>query len=176
VEKNSALGGDGEQERPDLVLHVRFRLYRLVHDPLGTGSLGAVFGFLFFGLLCLSIGVLITMRHVVTLHAEAGSYHLIEPAAPMPDSRCSSVIAQCWTELLAAMCFHPKRYNRENARTDDKSNRGSGDRSRGASCEDYEVQHFAERHGISADEARRLIKQHCNDRAKLDDAASRMKR
>ena len=60
--------------------------------------------------------------------------------------------------------------------SDDKSDRGSGDRSRVASGEDYEVQHFAERHGISAEEARRLIKEHGNDRAKLDEMASKMKR
>jgi hypothetical protein len=60
--------------------------------------------------------------------------------------------------------------------SDDKANRGSGDRSRVAGGEDYEVQHFAERHGISADEARRLIKQHGNDRAKLEAEASKLKR
>ena len=70
VEKSTALSGNGEQERPDLVLFVGFRLNRFVHDPLGTRSLGAVFGFVFFGLLCFSIGVLLTMRHVIALHAK----------------------------------------------------------------------------------------------------------
>ena len=70
VEKSTALSGNGEQERPDLALFVGFRLNRFVHDPLGTRSLGAVFGFVFFGLLCFSIGVLLTMRHVIALHAK----------------------------------------------------------------------------------------------------------
>lgn len=71
------------------------------------------------------------------------------------------------TEPLAEMCFHSKPDNREKAMTDDKSKQGSGDRSRVASGEDYEVQHYAERHGISPDEARRLIKEHGIERAKL---------
>ena len=58
--------------------------------------------------------------------------------------------------------------------TEDKSKQGSGDRSRVAGGEDYEVQHFAERHGISPDKARRLIMEHGNDRAKLE--KSKMKR
>ena len=53
-----------------LVLFVGFRPNRFVHDPLGTRSLGAVFGFVFFGLLCFSIGVLLTMCHVIALHTK----------------------------------------------------------------------------------------------------------
>ncbi|WP_210482874.1 DUF3606 domain-containing protein [Microvirga antarctica] len=59
---------------------------------------------------------------------------------------------------------------------DDKSKQGSGDRSRVAGGEEYEVSHFAKKHGISAEQARSLIKEHDNDRSKLDAAASKMKR
>jgi hypothetical protein len=59
--------------------------------------------------------------------------------------------------------------------SDDKSKQGSGDRSRVAAGEGYEVEHFANKHGISTEEARRLIKEHGNNRAKLDAAASKMK-
>lgn len=59
--------------------------------------------------------------------------------------------------------------------SDDKSNVDGRDRSRVAGGESYEVQHFANRHGISADQARDLIAKHGNDRATLDAAAARLK-
>ncbi len=51
--------------------------------------------------------------------------------------------------------------------TDDKKNRREPDRSRVSGSDDYEVRHFAEKHGISAAEARDLIKRHGNDREAL---------
>lgn len=59
--------------------------------------------------------------------------------------------------------------------SDDKSNADGRDRSRVAGGEDYEVQYFASKHGISSDQARKLIERIGNDRAALDDAAERMK-
>ena len=56
-----------------------------------------------------------------------------------------------------------------------KSNQGGVDRSRVAGGEDYEVEHVAERHGMSAEEARQQIKQHGNSRVHLDEAASKMR-
>ena len=58
---------------------------------------------------------------------------------------------------------------------DDKSKTGAADRARVAGDEDYEVGYFAERHGISREQARQLIEQHGNDRATLDRAAEKLK-
>ena len=54
---------------------------------------------------------------------------------------------------------------------DDKSKMGGPDRSRIAGGEEYEVRHFAEKHGISMQDAKALIEAHGNNRAKLDEAA-----
>jgi hypothetical protein len=59
--------------------------------------------------------------------------------------------------------------------SDDKSNHGAGDRSRVAGGEAYEVEYFAQKHGITPEQARNLIEQHGNDRATLDAAAEKLK-
>jgi hypothetical protein len=59
---------------------------------------------------------------------------------------------------------------------DDKSKQGAGDRSRVAADEPYEVEYFAKKHGITAQQARDLIKQHGNSREALDKAAEGLKR
>jgi len=58
---------------------------------------------------------------------------------------------------------------------DSKTEVGARDRSRVAGDQDYEVDHFARRHGISAEQARELIDRHGNDRDTLDAAAARLK-
>ena len=58
--------------------------------------------------------------------------------------------------------------------SDDKTKQGKGDRDRVAGGEDYEVQYFAEKHGITPEQVRDLIKSHGNDREKLDAAAQRL--
>lgn len=58
---------------------------------------------------------------------------------------------------------------------DDKSKTGAQDRSRVSGSEGYEVRYFADKHGISIEQAQRLIDQHGNDRATLDAAAERLK-
>ena len=58
---------------------------------------------------------------------------------------------------------------------DDKNNRGEPDRSRVSGSEGYEVSYFASKHGITADEARKLIDKHGNDRATLDREAAKLK-
>lgn len=58
---------------------------------------------------------------------------------------------------------------------DDKQDRGSRDRARVAGDEEYEVSYFAAKHGISAQEAQRLIDQHGNDRQTLDREAERLR-
>lgn len=60
--------------------------------------------------------------------------------------------------------------------SDDKTNRGEPDRSRVSGSEDYEVQYFAEKHGISVDQARGLIAMHGNNREVLDKAAAAMRK
>ncbi|HEX2559220.1 DUF3606 domain-containing protein [Phenylobacterium sp.] len=58
---------------------------------------------------------------------------------------------------------------------DNKQNVGEPDRSRVSGSEDYEVRYFAEKHGLSMDQARDLISKHGNNREKLDAAAARTK-
>lgn len=55
---------------------------------------------------------------------------------------------------------------------DDKSNTGGADRSRVAGGEDYEVRHFAEKHGISMRDAKALIDAHGNNRDELEKAVA----
>ena len=59
--------------------------------------------------------------------------------------------------------------------SDDKTKTGEPDRSRVAGGEGYEVEYFASKHGISTAQARKLIEEHGNDRAKLDAAAEKLK-
>lgn len=54
--------------------------------------------------------------------------------------------------------------------SDDKTKQGL-DRKFVAAGENYEVRHFADRHGISIDQAEKLIAQHGNSRETLDEAA-----
>ncbi len=58
---------------------------------------------------------------------------------------------------------------------DDKNKRGKPDRSRVAAGEGYEVNYFARKHGLSAQQARDLIADVGNDREKLNAAASKAK-
>jgi hypothetical protein len=58
---------------------------------------------------------------------------------------------------------------------DDKSKRGQQDRSRVAGDEPYEVDYLAKKHGITRDQAQSLIKQHGNDRERIDAAAKKLK-
>jgi len=57
---------------------------------------------------------------------------------------------------------------------DDKSKRGGTDRRRVAAGQGYEVNYFARKHGITAEQARGLIKQVGNDRKKLNAAAEKL--
>jgi hypothetical protein len=57
---------------------------------------------------------------------------------------------------------------------DDKSKRGRQDRARVARYQGYEVNYFANKHGISRAEARQLIARYGNDRVKLNAAAERL--
>lgn len=59
---------------------------------------------------------------------------------------------------------------------DSKTNRGGRDRSRVASGQGYELGYFARKHGISRDQARDLIGRIGNDRARLNEAAQKLKR
>jgi hypothetical protein len=56
---------------------------------------------------------------------------------------------------------------------DDKSKQGA-DRRTVAGGEDYEVEHFARKHGISAEQVRDLIARFGNDRETLDREASKL--
>lgn len=59
---------------------------------------------------------------------------------------------------------------------DDKTKRDQRDRARVSGSEEYEVEHFARKHGLLTSEARDLITKHGNDRAALEKAAAAMKR
>jgi len=58
---------------------------------------------------------------------------------------------------------------------DDKSKQDNRDRSRVAGDEDYEIQHLAERAGITSSQARELIKRYGNDRETLEKYAKSLK-
>ena len=59
---------------------------------------------------------------------------------------------------------------------DDKQNRGEPDRSRVSGSEPYEVRYFADKHGISIEQAEELIRQHGNQREVLDRAAEGLRK
>ena len=59
--------------------------------------------------------------------------------------------------------------------SDDKTKVGEPDRSKVAKAENYEVSYFAHEHGISTDEARKLIERFGNDRQKLYAAAESLR-
>ena len=58
--------------------------------------------------------------------------------------------------------------------SDDKTKQDERDRSRVASGQPYEVQYFAEKHGIRMDKARELIERYGNDREALAREVSRI--
>lgn len=59
---------------------------------------------------------------------------------------------------------------------DDKSKTDARDRNKVAGDEDYEVRHFAERNGISVDDARTLIERFGNDRKELERRAAQLRK
>lgn len=58
---------------------------------------------------------------------------------------------------------------------DDKSNTGPQNRSRVAAGQQYEASYFADKHGITIEEARDIIKKAGPSRADADAAANRRK-
>ena len=59
---------------------------------------------------------------------------------------------------------------------DDRKKQDNRDRSRVSGSEIYEVRHFADKHGISVDQAEELIRTHGNNREVLDKAAQALER
>jgi hypothetical protein len=57
---------------------------------------------------------------------------------------------------------------------DSKSKRGGADRRRVAGGQGYELSYFARKHGISTEDARKLIAKFGNDRDKLNKAAAKL--
>jgi hypothetical protein len=57
---------------------------------------------------------------------------------------------------------------------DNKSHRGDADRRTVAGGEDYEVDYFARKHGLTVDQAQNLIDRFGNDRATLDAEAEKL--
>jgi uncharacterized protein DUF3606 len=58
---------------------------------------------------------------------------------------------------------------------DDKTKVGEPDRSRVSADQDYEVQQFAEKHGLSPQQVRDLIARYGNSREKLEEAAKQLR-
>lgn len=58
--------------------------------------------------------------------------------------------------------------------SDDKTQQGR-DRARVAGGEEYEVRYFADKHGISIEQAEQLIREHGNSREVLDAAAAKLR-
>ena len=59
---------------------------------------------------------------------------------------------------------------------DDKSFVGGADRARVSAKEDYEVQAFAQRHGMTPAEVREMVERIGNDREALEREAAKVKR
>lgn len=59
---------------------------------------------------------------------------------------------------------------------DSKKNRGARDRATVAGNEGYEVNYFATKHGITREDARKLIARVGNNREKLNAAAEKLNR
>jgi len=59
--------------------------------------------------------------------------------------------------------------------SDDKNKQGR-DRELVAGGEEYEVRYFADKHGISMEQAEKLIAEHGNNREKLDEVAKSLGR
>jgi hypothetical protein len=57
---------------------------------------------------------------------------------------------------------------------DDKTKTGGGDRKRVAEDQGYEVSYFARKHGLSTEEARKIIRRVGNDREKLNAEIEKM--
>jgi hypothetical protein len=74
-----------------------------------------------------------------------------------------------------ARAFPAGHSKRSFSMSDDLGNVGQRDRDRVSGGEGYEVEHFAQKHGISIEQARELIARVGNDRAALDAAAEQMK-
>jgi hypothetical protein len=77
----------------------------------------------------------------------------------------------------AAAASAKKRATQSSAKRsgDDKAKRGGADRRRVASGQPYEVSYFARKHGLSTAEARAIIKQAGNDRARANQLAGQRK-
>jgi hypothetical protein len=60
--------------------------------------------------------------------------------------------------------------------SDNRKKRGAADRRRVAGGEGYEVNYFANKHGITREQARNLIAKIGNDRDKLNKAAEKLKK
>lgn len=76
--------------------------------------------------------------------------------------------------LAGAFAFDDQTLGKDIIMADDKSKQDGRDRAKVSSTEQYEVQHFAEKHGISNDKARDIIKDAGNSREKADAAASQV--
>lgn len=60
--------------------------------------------------------------------------------------------------------------------SDDTTNRGAADRSRVSGEQGYELRYFARKHGLTTAQAMDLIRRIGNNRAKLNEAAVRLRR
>ena len=57
---------------------------------------------------------------------------------------------------------------------DDKTKTDQRDRAKVAGGEDYEVRYLADKMGITADEARNLVRRYGNDRKKIEEAVKKL--
>jgi Protein of unknown function (DUF3606) len=58
---------------------------------------------------------------------------------------------------------------------DNTMQRGAGDRARVAGGQEHEVRYFANKHGITVEQAQQLIAEHGNNREALEAAVQQMK-
>jgi hypothetical protein len=80
-----------------------------------------------------------------------------------------------WPEPRSGFCIEFMGHAERKAMADHKDNVGTQDRVRVAAEQQYEVQYFADRHGISAEEAQKIIVQAGPSREEADSLAMRLK-
>jgi len=78
------------------------------------------------------------------------------------------------TRGLGTGCKTGSREERKRNMADDKSQRGGADRRTVAGGEDYEVDYFARKHGLTVEQAQNLIDRFGNDRTALEAEAEKL--
>jgi hypothetical protein len=115
------------------------------------------------------IVVLVTHRATMPNRGPIGNERILQVKWAKQHTR-SKIVGHA--SAIGRYVYHT--WQSESLMADDKSKTDGRDRSRVSASEPYEVEYFAEKHGLSAKQARDLIAEIGNDREKLDEAARKI--